>query len=542
VLAGDGWHPGVVGIAASRMVERHSRPTVLISVSGGRGRGSARSIPGFDLVGALEACSEHLIRFGGHAAAAGLELEADRIDAFRAGFLEYAAEALDPADLVQTEVLDAFVGVGRGGIGMELAEQLERLGPFGKGNPGPRLLVPSGRLREVGPLGEEGKHSRFQLESGAGRAAGVAFGMNGKLSRREEEPIDLSVELEVDRWNGAVQPRVVVRDLYPVPEPTSGEEADPGGAAGGCPAPAAEWWSRLERELASLADGRPGPLYEARPRPGPAREVVDRRRGATVAAVAELVSSGESVLALCADASRRRRLAEAAADPRRFGGGAPQIVCHRCGEEALEALVRGRSARSDPFDDAPPSSLVLADWGALARRPLAAGRFQHVVLVDPPPAESIEELARAGRIGPASTAATKTAAAPSPFASGFLHLAWGPAEVALAELCLAAEWQLRGAIGEIWRALGARGGVSSGEELRSLLAGPSRHPRGPEVSARCLGVLVELNLCEWEPGAAAPTLRVLSSERTELERSRTFAACVARHQEGIRFLQSRAQT
>ena len=124
------------------------------------------------------------------------------------------------------EHLDALVGVGREGIGMDLARQLETLGPFGMGNPGPRLLVPSGRLREVRPLGEQGKHSRFQLESGAGRAAGVAFGMNGEITRREDQALDLSIELEVDRWNGAEQPRVVVRELYPLPSPAgAGREA-----------------------------------------------------------------------------------------------------------------------------------------------------------------------------------------------------------------------------------------------------------------------------------------------------------------------------
>src|SRR4030095_15804992 len=83
ILAGRGWHPGVVGIAASRMVERHFRPAILLSVDGERAKGSARSIPGFDLVAALAACDEHLLRYGGHRAAAGLELEADRVDAFR---------------------------------------------------------------------------------------------------------------------------------------------------------------------------------------------------------------------------------------------------------------------------------------------------------------------------------------------------------------------------------------------------------------------------------------------------------------------------
>src|SRR5919201_7095372 len=218
------------------MVERHFRPTILLSVDGARAKGSARSIPGFDLVAALGACDRHLTRYGGHRAAAGLELEAEDIDAFREAFIAHAASEIDPADLVRMEQLDALVGVGRDGIGMDLARQLERLGPFGMGNPGPRLLVPSGRLSEVRPLGEEGKHSRFQLESGAGRALGVAFGMNGEVSKREDQALDLSIELEVDRWNGAEQPRVVVRELYPLANPT-GEDANPSPCGEHCPAP-----------------------------------------------------------------------------------------------------------------------------------------------------------------------------------------------------------------------------------------------------------------------------------------------------------------
>ena len=96
VLAGEGWHPGVVGIVASRMVERHRRPAVLIALDAdGGGRGSGRSIPGFDLLGALQACDAHLTRYGGHRAAAGLEIEAGEIEAFRAAFAEHCAAALD---------------------------------------------------------------------------------------------------------------------------------------------------------------------------------------------------------------------------------------------------------------------------------------------------------------------------------------------------------------------------------------------------------------------------------------------------------------
>ena len=381
VLAGEGWHPGVVGIAASRLVDRHFRPTILLSVEGERAKGSARSIPGFDLVAALDATAEHLTRYGGHRAAAGLELEASRLDEFREAFIEQAASAIEPHDLIRRERLDALVGVGREGIGMDLARQLESLGPFGMGNPGPRLLVPSGRLREVRPLGEEGKHSRFQLESGSGRAAGVGFGMNGEISRREDQPMDLSVELEVDRWNGAEQPRVVVRGLYPL----GGGDTESSPCGDGCPAGDDEWWERLEAEMERVAAGQPGALLDVRAPEGARREQIDRRGGATVASLAELISSGESVFAICADAARRAKLASSAADPRRFGAALPRVACCRCGSESLDRAIRSPDG----------AGLVLVDWTVVGRRPEAARDFRHVVLIDPAPSEALESLARA---------------------------------------------------------------------------------------------------------------------------------------------------
>ncbi len=512
VLAGEGWHPGVVGIAASRMVERHFKPTILLSVDGERAKGSARSIPGFDLVAALDATAEHLTRYGGHRAAAGLELEAGRLDEFREAFIEHAGSAIDPGDMVRCERLDALVGVGREGIGMDLARQLESLGPFGMGNPGPRLLVPSGRLREVRPLGEEGKHSRFQLESGAGRAAGVAFGMNGEITRREDQPLDLSVELEVDRWNGAEQPRVVVRELYPLGAAPSEPEGRPCGD--GCPGTDAEWWERFRHELDRVTDGKPGALLDVRAADGSRRELVDRRGGAAVASLAELISSGEPVLAICADGARRAKLASAAADPRRFGASLPRIACCRCGSDSIEATLRSPEG----------AALVLVDWTVVALRPDAPRRFRHVVVIDPPPSEAVEGLAWADSDG-----------------HGYMHLAYGPAELQLTERLLGREWELRASIAGIWRALSEGGGEVEGPVLRAALAGASEYPRTPETAARCVRVLCELGLCEWTPDLAAPAVRVLSSERTHLGRSRAYGACIARHQEAIRFLQARAQ-
>ncbi|MGZ8622240.1 MAG: single-stranded-DNA-specific exonuclease RecJ, partial [Solirubrobacterales bacterium] len=276
VLAGQGWHPGVIGIVASRLVERHAKPVVLIALDGEVGRGSGRGIPGFDLVAGLAACEGHLIRFGGHAAAAGLEIEAAAVEEFRGAFLAHARESIDPESLVRSERIDAFAGVGAEGIGIDLAEQLERLGPFGSGNPEPRLLVPAARVREVRPMGESGDHVRFQLESGAGRALGVAFNAAAEVRALEGGRADLAVRLEVDRWNGAVQPRVVLGHSHPLPDPEPLAEH-----AQGCesPAGAEEWWRRFEAELTAPLDWPAPALCDAldSARAGSQREPVDRR-------------------------------------------------------------------------------------------------------------------------------------------------------------------------------------------------------------------------------------------------------------------------
>jgi hypothetical protein len=230
--------------------------------------------------------------------------------------------------------------------------------------------------------------------------------------------------------------------------------------------------------------------------------------------LAELISSGESVLAICADAARRAKLASSAADPRRFGAALPRIACCRCGSDSLDAALRR------PEDAG--AALSLVDWTVVAQRPEAPKGFRHVVVIDPAPSEALESLVRSG--------------------AGYLHLAWGPPELQLTERLLGREWELREAIAEIWRALAERGGEAEGAALRSALQGTSDYPRTPETAARCVRVLSELGLCEWLTDRGAGRLRVLSSERTDLARSRAYAACVARHQEAIRFLQAKAQT
>jgi single-stranded-DNA-specific exonuclease len=504
VLAGEDWHPGVVGIVASRLAERHLVPVVLIALDAeGRGRGSGRSVPGFDLLAALDACGEHLLRYGGHRAAAGLEIQADRVEGFRAAFASHAQSVLGERDPVRTEAIDAVVGSEC--LGHELAEQLQRLAPFGMGNPGVRLLVPSARLAEVRPMGEGDRHARFRLRSGSRSALGVAFGVNGELSRAADEgPVDVSLKLELHEWNGAVEPRAVLRELYTGVAAEATEPASPSEE---------EWWGRLDAERQASLDEWPPRAATDAARAGEPRRVVDRRGESGVAAVASLASSGGSVLVLCADALCRRELVERVAAPARFGGGSVAIASGRLAGEAVEAAAEVERG----------GGVALADWAVLARAPWLSAHFEHVVAIDPPSFPHLERVA---------SAAPETRGR-NP---GFLHLAWGQPEIDLALRVHEAEWPQREALAVLYRELRA------GErDLRAILQGQGRHPRSPEVVARRLRVLEELETVRWETSGTARALRVVSSEGKDLEHSQAFAAYRERYREGQRFLSRRRQ-
>ncbi len=514
VLAGEGWHPGVVGIVASRLVERHHRPVVIVSLDGeGGGRGSGRSIPGFDLHAALEASSEHLLSFGGHRAAAGLSLRAEDLDAFREAFAAHAAAVLGPEDLRRTERFDAVVGGV--GLGLELAEELGRLAPFGMGNPGVRLMVPSARVSDVRTMGK-GKHTRFSLHSGAHRALGVAFGRSS-LGVEDDDPVDASVRLEVNHWNGSVEPRVVLRELYPLA--AAAGAADPAHA---CRCEDDEWWRRFEVEFGREPEPSGSPLsaIERQGRPAAGERMVVSGSGSATVAIAELVSSGAGVLAVCADASRRAEIASGAAGLARFNGGAALVACQRCGGRALAGLAtRGEGG------------LALTDHAALESEPALAGCFEHVVAVDPPRSAADESRCAAPRVG----------ADP-----GFLHRLW-PGDQAFSLSVLAEQWASRPTVAAVFRALREAGGTNgpdtdparavTGTALREALAGPGAHPLSPEAAARCLRVLCELDLVAGEPSAGDGAVGVVSSEGTDLERSASFRAYRAQNSEARQYLE-----
>jgi single-stranded-DNA-specific exonuclease len=507
VVAGEGWHPGVVGIVASRLVERHNRPTVVVSLDGeGGGRGSGRSIPGFDLLAALRACGEHLESFGGHKAAAGLSLRAESLEAFRDAFAAHAISVLGPEPPARSERFDALVGGV--GLGLDLAEELRQLAPFGLGNPGVRLVVPSARVSDVRTMGE-GKHARFSLHSGAHRALGVAFGRSD-LGVEADEAVDAAVRLEVNHWNGSVEPRVVLRELYPLD--AEGTEAPP---LHRCECEDEEWWRRFEAELAAEpALGPPNPSVGRKTRP---MRTVVRRGGSALVTIAELVSSGAGVLGVCADASRRAALAAGAAGLARFNGGSGRVACARCGAAALDALL----IKAD-------GGFALTDYATLAAAGEggveAVARFEHVVLVDPPTSTEAAAVVAAGE-------------------SGYRHELWSEAEHEFALAALDESLASRSAVAAVFRSLRDAGageradarGVT-GPALREALATAGSHPLAPEAAARAFRVLAELELAQGAPNRGDDLVGVVSSQGTDLERSAAFRAYRERHLEAQQFL------
>jgi single-stranded-DNA-specific exonuclease len=224
VLAGEGWHAGVIGIVAARLVERHHRPVVLIALDGERGRGSGRSIGPFDLLAALGACGEHLLRHGGHRAAAGLEIERACVEQFASAIDAHARSVLAVEDLVAVEHVDAIVGGEE--LGMALAEELRTLAPFGRANPGVSLMVAEASFRDARAMGE-GKHVRFTVQSRGVSARAVAFRTGGRLPVAEGQPVEATFSLEVNEWRGVCEPRLVLRHAVATPSPIEAARLSP---------------------------------------------------------------------------------------------------------------------------------------------------------------------------------------------------------------------------------------------------------------------------------------------------------------------------
>ena len=304
VLSAPGWHEGVVGIVASRVVERFNRPTIMLSEDGEEAKGSGRSIPAFDLLAAVEACGSHLLTYGGHRAACGMRLRTAEVPAFRDAFVAKAAAELGDADLRRALSVDAVVAGDE--LTLELADELELLAPHGLGNRKVTLLLRGAEV--VAPRRtRDGKHLQYRVRCNGASCQAIHFNFGDVPLPDGGGRFDVPLSLSKNEYNGSVSAQVEVKALCGVDPPETdlcrtgctldcpdrllgsdlweellrGPQVEPGGeeaaerARGGAPRRPAR---RPSRPVRGHRAGGAGRRRRARARPG------RRRRGAAAAA------------------------------------------------------------------------------------------------------------------------------------------------------------------------------------------------------------------------------------------------------------------
>ena len=215
VLADETWHPGVIGIVASRLVEEFGRPTVLIALSGDQGKGSGRSISKFDLHGALGQSSEFLLRYGGHRMAAGVTVARDKVGEFAARFNEVARSLLTADDLVPEIRVDLEVSID--GMDQKIESLFRHFEPFGIGNPAPVLLARNVTIsKPPKPVGHDGL--KLVLDTGTGSLEALGWGFAPRVAEFQLQPgskIDIAFRLERDEYRGESYLQARIADIRP---------------------------------------------------------------------------------------------------------------------------------------------------------------------------------------------------------------------------------------------------------------------------------------------------------------------------------------
>ncbi|MFS8665911.1 MAG: single-stranded-DNA-specific exonuclease RecJ, partial [Limnochordales bacterium] len=294
VVAGEGWHPGVIGIVAARLVERFARPAVVVALDGPEGKGSARSIVGFDLFWALSRCAHLLLRYGGHALAAGLTVSREQLPALRAGLNAVAAQVLGPADLLPRVRIDLQVDLGQ--VDEGLVRELEALAPFGAGNPTPVLAARGVRVLGARTVGADGQHLKLSLRCPAtGQVQeAIAFGAGHLLDLAAPgSQLDVAFTPQLNEGFGKTRVDLLVRSLR-------------------APEASAEVAAALEAQpqqlrVAPITARRPGPVPVADRREGPPRHPLAR-----TAYLAALAAAGARIVAVTGPGEDPRLLAAAA--------------------------------------------------------------------------------------------------------------------------------------------------------------------------------------------------------------------------------------
>ena len=209
VLSSRNWHRGVIGIVASRLVEKYYLPVVLIAVGeDGIGHGSARSISNLDITEGLKYAEDYLEKYGGHAMAAGLSIEEDNIDDFSDKLYEYIHEKLRPKDFIPGIKIDSLLDINK--INQKFYKKLELFKPYGIGNPRPKFLLSNIKLKKHYTVGKNNKHLKVNLKNGI---SGIGFNLGGLNSRIKNKKLDLAVKIYLNNWRGKDEIEVRVEDI-----------------------------------------------------------------------------------------------------------------------------------------------------------------------------------------------------------------------------------------------------------------------------------------------------------------------------------------
>ena len=214
VLASAEWHPGVIGIVASRLMEKYHRPTILLSIDGDTAKGSGRSIAGLDLYQALENSQDLLLQFGGHKLAAGLKIHTADIEQLRVQLNRWAKKVLREEDLLPTLKIDVDRGID--GSEAALIDDLQRLAPFGQGNPRPVFIMRRLLVAEARAIGTAGVHLKMELVANSRKFAAIGFNLGGeKAWLFPDTAVDIACTLEMNQWNGRSTLQFVIKDIQP---------------------------------------------------------------------------------------------------------------------------------------------------------------------------------------------------------------------------------------------------------------------------------------------------------------------------------------
>ncbi|MFH0917478.1 MAG: single-stranded-DNA-specific exonuclease RecJ [bacterium] len=366
VLAGESWHEGVVGIVASRLVERYHRPAILLGIRDGVAKGSGRSLAAYDLMGGLNACAQHLTVYGGHTQAVGLTLGAERTEDFRRAIEQHAGANLNASDLMPVYRADAVM---RGeDVNADTAVALASLGPFGSGNPRPRLLLVGAGIQQPETT-RTGSHLRCTVELDGVRARAIGFGMGKAAASLREDGSGrlLGAQFRVDEWQGSLRPEFVLERI--------GEGGNEAGPAYECSEDCRYRGSPSLIAQQDHAIRHPAGDHERREGGGLSRSSVPaardlRDRPGRLGALVQVLATGEPAIVLTCSVPHVSLEAQERIESEASHRASVQCIGRGCWPTCAERVTSG--------------GVILVEWDVAKRIPALCRAGSHVIAIDPP--------------------------------------------------------------------------------------------------------------------------------------------------------------